>query len=81
MLAVTSEIFKSTIYINKTGFGRLCGGWGGRPILHAYREHIIKSTCDENVNQLTLGGGGLRPCNITIAQNQPLDVFTFFTEF
>ena len=40
-------------------------------LLHAYkrppilqyesgliREHVIKSTCDENVNQLTLGVGG-----------------------
>ena len=24
----------------------------------SFREHVIKSTCDENVNQLTLGGGG-----------------------
>ena len=42
------------------------------------REHVIRSTCDENVNQLTLGWGGLRPCNIAIAQNHPKDLFTFF---
>ena len=23
-----------------------------------FREHVIKSTCDENLNQLTLGEGG-----------------------
>ena len=55
------------------------------PLRHQVREHVIKSTCDENVNQLTLGvgegGGGLRPCNITIAQNQSKDIFTFFTRF
>ena len=57
--------------------------YSSRASARSIREHIIKSTCDENVNQLTLGGGGgsLRPCNIIIAQNQPRNVFTLPPSF
>ena len=33
------------------------------------REHVIKSTCDENVNQLTFGVGfGLLEFNVSLSQ-------------